>query len=306
MNPSIGDKFGKWEVISGPIPVGKNSRVNHICRCECGKEKEVDRGNLVFGRTKSCGCAASENSYWKLVTSGKGPDGKPSYAYNSWVGLNKRCYNPKNASYKNYGGRGITVCDRWRFGEDGKHAFVCFLLDMGERDSRYSIDRINPDGNYEPSNCQWVDKNHQSRTTRKYLSIGPCKICGERRGNYGEGRCGRCSSYFRDHKSERPKFFPPGFLKKPKKICVHCNQSETIAKNRCGPCYRYLKKYGVDRPESLISPKPLEEKACLNCGILTMKMTKGRCKPCNTYLYSLKIERPKRLWSNPRIKEALS
>jgi hypothetical protein len=79
----------------------------------------------------------------------------------------QRCYNPNNNKYEGYGGRGITVCNRWRFGENGKTPFECFLEDMGERPSpEYSIDRKNNSGNYEPSNCRWATRKQQQTNKR--------------------------------------------------------------------------------------------------------------------------------------------
>lgn len=90
--------------------------------------------------------------------------------YTSWRGLFDRCLNPENPAYENYGGRGISICDRWRFGEGGIHPFRCFMSDMGEKPSpKHSIDRIDVDGNYEPSNCRWADAKTQARNKRETL-----------------------------------------------------------------------------------------------------------------------------------------
>ena len=81
--------------------------------------------------------------------------------YNSWAGMLKRCYNPNNPSYKNYGGRGIKVCDRWR------HSFINFYSDMGGRPSGLTLDRVDNDGNYEFSNCRWATDKEQNNNQRK-------------------------------------------------------------------------------------------------------------------------------------------
>lgn len=81
--------------------------------------------------------------------------------YRCWQDMKQRCFNERNASFKNYGGRGITVCDRWR------NDFQAFLDDMGLKPDGTSLDRINNDGDYEPSNCRWATKTQQSRNTRR-------------------------------------------------------------------------------------------------------------------------------------------
>jgi len=80
-----------------------------------------------------------------------------------------RCYNERTKRFKHYGGRGITVCDRWRFGENGQHPFECFIADVGRRPSvDLSIDRIDNDGNYEPGNVRWATDEEQNRNRRNY------------------------------------------------------------------------------------------------------------------------------------------
>ena len=117
--------------------------------------------------------------------------------YTSWASMIQRCTNPKSTFWYRYGGRGITVCERWL----GR--FANFLLDMGERPAGFSIDRINPDGNYEPCNCRWIANPEQAKTTWRYLNAKPCFVCNERRTKCG-GRCNRCSQYYRRCGIERP------------------------------------------------------------------------------------------------------
>ncbi len=85
----------------------------------------------------------------------------------------QRCENSKSCSYKNYGGRGISVCDRWKHGEDGKTGFECFIQDIGPRpNSRLSLDRIDNEGNYEPGNCRWATTKQQMNNRRPRIPSG--------------------------------------------------------------------------------------------------------------------------------------
>jgi hypothetical protein len=89
----------------------------------------------------------------------RGASRAPTPEYNAWVHLRDRCTNPNNAAYKNYGGRGIAVCERW-------NSFETFLADMGPRPMGYSIERVNNDGNYEPNNCKWIPLREQTKNRR--------------------------------------------------------------------------------------------------------------------------------------------
>jgi hypothetical protein len=95
-----------------------------------------------------------------ILHHGHAERGNKSRTYNSWSAMLQRCHDPKHRSYKNYGGRGITVCQRWR------ESFEAFLADMGEPPEKHTLDRIDNDGNYEPSNCRWATRLMQSRNMR--------------------------------------------------------------------------------------------------------------------------------------------
>ena len=124
-------------------------------RCDCGKLHQAKAGDVRHSGTQSCGCL--KNCRHGLSTS---PE------YQTWFGMLMRCYNPKRRYFRYYGGRGITVCDRWR------NSFDDFLSDMGPRPSlEYSIDRINNNGNYEPGNCRWILKSEQSKKRRNNVLI---------------------------------------------------------------------------------------------------------------------------------------
>lgn len=160
----IGDTFGGWTVTPPPTPRGGNTYV--YCTCKCGTEKFVRADYLLKGVTKSCGCL---RAHWTVKHGHSRGNSKlgslktPEYA--TWDAMIQRCTNPKAMFWENYGGRGIRVCDRWR------NSFAHFLEDMGNRPDGHSIDRINNDGNYEPSNCRWATTGEQLRNTRRNVSI---------------------------------------------------------------------------------------------------------------------------------------
>lgn len=136
----------------------------YYCICDCGKEKWISRNNLRNFRTKSCGCIVKESAKTHGLTK--------HYLYSTWIGMKGRCYCKNNPKYKNYGARGIKICDRWIKGDCNNHGFVCFLQDMGDRPLNYSLDRINVDGNYCKENCRWANSTIQSsnkRVSEKYI-----------------------------------------------------------------------------------------------------------------------------------------
>lgn len=130
-----------------------------LCACDCGNESIVAAGNLTSGTSKSCGCLKSDRIKETKTIHGRGTK-DPTYG--TWYSMRQRCRNPNNHKYKYYGGRGITVCKRW-------DAFLDFLADMGERPAGRTLDRIDPDGNYEPGNCRWATPREQRLNQRKQL-----------------------------------------------------------------------------------------------------------------------------------------
>ncbi len=154
-----GDKFEKLTVISEQFRCDGRSYV--LCRCQCGKVRRFGTDHLKSGHTRSCRCAT------RAIRHGHASDTSRSPTYQSWAGMKQRCLNPKCREYKNYGGRGITICPRWI------DSFEAFLTDMGEMpEGKTSIDRYpNCNGNYEPENCRWANAKEQNTNTRATILI---------------------------------------------------------------------------------------------------------------------------------------
>lgn len=160
-----GQRFNRLLVLSEAARKDGGKSRAWLCRCDCSKEVEVRQRNLTCGKAQSCGCLARERAAVRIrrvidgnVTHGMSRDGSPEYA--AWHHMRQRCLDPGYRTYPDYGGRGITICERW-------NSFVVFLEDMGPRpSSAHSLDRIDVNSNYEPANCRWADHKTQQRNRR--------------------------------------------------------------------------------------------------------------------------------------------
>ncbi len=145
----------------------RNNKARWVCLCVCGNQIETQGKQLRLGHTRSCGCLQKEKAATRLLRHGHsrrcktGPT-KRSYSreYQAWMNMKYRVLNPKSKDYYLYGERGITICERWL------HSFDNFYMDMGPCPNKLEIDRINTNGNYEPTNCRWTDEVTQARNRR--------------------------------------------------------------------------------------------------------------------------------------------
>lgn len=173
----IGTRFGRWTLIADlGLRAGKRQRYR-FCQvaCDCGSIAEIAVRHLRNGDSTSCGCWHREKTAIRSreitrthgASAGKNANGARARTpeYSSWACMIQRCCTPTTTGYKNYGGRGISVCERWR------HSFENFLADMGPRPSKgHTLDRIDCDGNYEPGNCRWATWKEQATNKRRNRS----------------------------------------------------------------------------------------------------------------------------------------
>lgn len=153
-----GQRFGRLQVLE------KTKRTKgHLywkCACDCGAITEVSGPNLRSSVTKSCGCLHRESIKSRTMTHGE----SQSKTYSIWAGIKARCFDEKSSSYQFYGAKGIRLCERWK-------RFENFLADMGECKEGMSIERIDINGDYEPSNCKWIALGDQAKNRTNTIHI---------------------------------------------------------------------------------------------------------------------------------------
>lgn len=168
-NNLVGRRFGQLAVIGFSHRVRRptSTSLYWTCQCDCGRTVIKDSNKLLHRGVSTCGQCS-----------------KPGGPRQEWPGYSSlkaavaRCHNPNNTFYRYYGARGIAVCARWRSGENGKTGFECFYEDMGPRPIGFTLDRIDCNGPYEPSNCRWATRRVQQRNQRRsiYAVVGGTRV----------------------------------------------------------------------------------------------------------------------------------
>lgn len=161
MADNVGQKFNRWEILSKSeqrYPDG--TRCFYLGKCDCGTIKLVRISDVKSGKSKSCGCLERELHLKRVLKHGESI-GEKTVEYETWQRLRNRCWNETSADYKDYGARGITVCEEWT------NDYLRFLSDMGRRPEGTSLDRIDNNRGYEPGNCRWATPGIQRRNQRR-------------------------------------------------------------------------------------------------------------------------------------------
>lgn len=167
-----GERFGHLTVLER-VENSKFNSVQYLCLCDCGNITISNSNALRTGHKKSCGCTRKINTRKWLLEYNTKHNGAKTRLYVVWVGMKQRVENPNNQRYKDYGGRGIAICDEWHdFAQFQKWAYENGYDDKAAY-GKCTLDRIDVNGDYEPSNCRWVDLKVQANNKRKEQT--PCR-----------------------------------------------------------------------------------------------------------------------------------
>ncbi len=159
-----GTRFGN--VVAIDISHRQKGSVYWNCQCDCGNKIKVAGGTLRYRGNISCGCNKGKKISEKLSTHKESYGEGQTPEYRAWNSMKRRCYNPKAHAFHRYGGKGVSVCDKWL------NSYENFLEDMGRRPSElHSLDRINGDRDYSKENCRWADKKEQARNTYRSINV---------------------------------------------------------------------------------------------------------------------------------------
>jgi hypothetical protein len=183
-------RFGRLVVVD--YSHAKSGNAVWRCRCDCGKEALVLGDNLKRGTTTTCGCIRPG---WKNRTHGHTAKGVISSLYGRWAAMKRRCLNPNCREFKNYGGRGIAICDRWR------DSFEAFREDMGDPPPRRFLDRIDNNGDYTPANCKWSTPKQSNRNKRRNGGLPGIRV------DLSGQRFARLAAVSVSHRTKRDTYF---------------------------------------------------------------------------------------------------
>lgn len=162
-----GDRIGRWTIVAGPVRHETRREAMFDCVCTCGTSRRVPAQRLKSGGSASCGCLSAELSghrKTRLVHGHATEEHGRSAEYHTWSSMHSRCCNPEHSSYSQYGGMGVTICERWS-------SFEAFIADMGHRPAGHTLDRIDSAKGYEPGNCRWATSVEQATNRRTTVLV---------------------------------------------------------------------------------------------------------------------------------------